>query len=242
MPGCSRATRPASCMPPSAEAVGHHHGGPGGVRRGHARPAWPAAGLATARLAQSPRGSASTSGAGEVARYSRRRSSARRSSSSTRSTGSGPAGCLDRRPGAVAAGVPVGRHGRGPRPRPVPAVPRPGGPARAGWPGPACCPRTAATAGPPVRKTWSSSADAVDFVAAQRILEPLAGRCRVPAAPVVGVPGVIDPGHQMRLPVRIGPVAAQDRSRAAARTASFSGHVVAQCVQPAAARSRASPR
>lgn len=53
----------------------------------------------------------------------------------------------------------------------------------------------------------------------------------MPAAPVIGVPGVIDPGHEMWLPVRIGLVPAEDGLRGSQHSL-VPGHVVAQCVQP----------
>ena len=64
----------------------------------------------------------------------------------------------------------------------------------------------------PVPKTWRAQRAGGGFLRAQRVLEPPAGDAAVPAAPVVGVPGVIDTRDKVRLPFRIGPVAAQDRA------------------------------
>ncbi len=48
------------------------------------------------------------------------------------------------------------------------------------------------------------------FVSAEGIFEPLAGSADVPATPVIGVPRIVDARDEMRLPVGIGPVTAQD--------------------------------
>ena len=61
-----------------------------------------------------------------------------------------------------------------------------------------------------IRKISLTSADAVTSWALRRILEPLARGAAAPAAPVVGVPRVIDPCDQVRLPLWMRPVAAQD--------------------------------
>ena len=51
------------------------------------------------------------------------------------------------------------------------------------------------------------------FAGAEGVFEPAAGPAGVPASPVIGVPGIVDAGDQVRLAVRVGLVAVQDGPR-----------------------------
>ena len=209
------------------QPVGHDHGGPGRGRRRAWRPAWRAA-----RPARS------------AVRPARRTARGPRTAVRWRGTrGAGP------RRGGPAAARAAAAAGRAPDGQPSARargfgelLPLPGPPGQFAEDG------QGQRAVPAQQQLLRLGAeDLVEqagggrFAGAEGVLEPAAGPAGVPAAPVIGVPGIVDAGDQMRLAVRVGLGSGAGRS-SPRRGPPHSPQRRPVVHTSAAARSRAGPR